>query len=102
MLGRCGILSKRYDPYGDEGGRVRIRSILAGSRFFIALAAIGTFLTSAAVLLYGVIAALHVIWTAFDHSKFTPASAKTLAIECIELIDLFLLGTVLYIVALGL
>jgi uncharacterized membrane protein YqhA len=81
---------------------VRIRSILAGSRFFISLAAIGTFLTSAAVLLYGVIVVIHVIWMAYAHSKFTPSSAKILAIECTELIDLFLLGTVLYIIALGL
>jgi uncharacterized membrane protein YqhA len=38
----------------------------------------------------------------FVHPAFTPDGAKHLAVECIEMIDLFLLGTVLYITSLGL
>jgi uncharacterized membrane protein YqhA len=78
------------------------RQILAGSRYLIIIAVIGSFLASISVLVYGGLTVVSIMIEAFTHGTFTPAGAKHLAVECIELIDLFLLGTVLYIVALGL
>ncbi len=78
------------------------RQILAGSRYLIIIAVIGSFLASISVLVYGGLTVVSIMVEAFTHGTFTPTGAKHLAVECIELIDLFLLGTVLYIVALGL
>ena|SRR5437762_1785821 len=78
------------------------RQILAGSRYLVILAVIGSFLASISVLVYGGLTVVSIMIEAFTHGTFTTVGAKQLAVECIELIDLFLLGTVLYIVALGL
>ncbi len=79
-----------------------LRRVLAGSRYLIIIAVIGTFLASIAVLVYGAFTVVTTIFDVFTHGGFTTTGAKHLAVDDIELIDLFLLGTVLYIVALGL
>ena len=79
-----------------------LRRILAGSRYIIVIAVIGSFLASIVVLIYAGITVVGIIVDAFTHGLFTVEGAKHLAVECIEVIDLFLLGTVLYIIALGL
>ena len=79
-----------------------LRRMLAGSRYIVVIAVIGSFLASLAVLIYAGITVVGIFITAFMHGLFTVEGAKHLAVECIEVIDLFLLGTVLYIIALGL
>src|SRR5690349_14613036 len=79
-----------------------LRRILSGSRYFVIIAALATFLASVSILIYGGITVLSIIYEMFAHGQFTTTEAKHLAVEFIELIDLFLLGTVLYIIALGL
>ncbi|HZU70517.1 MAG TPA: YqhA family protein [Ktedonobacteraceae bacterium] len=78
------------------------RRALAGTRYLIVIAVIGTFLASIAVLVYGALTVVTTIIDIFTHGGFTTDGAKHLAVDDIELIDLFLLGTVLYIIALGL
>ena len=78
------------------------RQILAGSRYLIIIAVIGSFLASISVLVYGGLTVVGIMVETFTHGVFTPAGERQLAVECIELIDLFLLGTILYIIALGL
>ena len=79
-----------------------LRRILASSRYLVVIAVIGSFLTSLVVLVYGGLTVLTVAFNAFSHGVFNIDGAKHLSIESIEVIDLLLLGTVLYIVALGL
>jgi uncharacterized membrane protein YqhA len=79
-----------------------LQRILAGSRYLVIIAVIGSFLASLAVLVYGGVTVLGIVFNVFTHGTFTAAGGKDLAIECIELIDLFLLGIVLDIIALGL
>ncbi len=79
-----------------------IPRILASSRFFVAIAALGGFVSAVALLVYGVLAVADVVWEAFTAGGFGTAGAKHLAVELIQLTDVFLLGTVLYIVALSL
>jgi uncharacterized membrane protein YqhA len=79
-----------------------LRKIFARSRYLIFLAILGTFLISLTILIYTVIAVVNIIIEAFTHLSFTPQGGKHLAIECIQMIDLFLLGAVLYIISLGL
>jgi uncharacterized membrane protein YqhA len=78
------------------------RRILASSRYLILIAVVATFLAALAVIVYGALTVFHLIYEMFVSSTFTPDEAKHFAVAFIEMIDLFLLGTVLYIVALGL
>jgi uncharacterized membrane protein YqhA len=78
-----------------------LRNILASSRYLVVVAIVGIFLSSIAVFIYGGITVISVIFDAFSH-VFIIDGVKRLEIEAIELIDLFLLGAVLYITSLGL
>ena len=79
-----------------------LRRALASSRYLIAAAVLGTFVASATVILAGVFAVAELAWEALRHPRTDETEAKEIAVRSIELIDVFLLGTVLYIVALGL
>jgi uncharacterized membrane protein YqhA len=79
-----------------------LRKIFAGTRHLIYIPVIGTFLTALALLIYTLIAVANIIVEAFGHLGFSPQEGKRLAVECIQLIDLFLLGAVLYLISLGL
>jgi uncharacterized membrane protein YqhA len=78
-----------------------VKTILASSRFFIAIAVLGSFVAAVALIVYGGLVVVEVTWKAFS-KEISAEGSKELAVDFIELIDLFLLGTVLYIVALGL
>jgi len=79
-----------------------LRRVLAGSRYFIVIGVVGSFLASIALLVYGGFKTIGVIITTFFGGDFTQTSAKVVTVGFIEVLDLFLLGTVLYIIALGL
>lgn len=79
-----------------------VRRILASSRYLIAVAALGSFLSAATLLVYGALAVVNVIWDTIGQGEVTVDGSKGLAVQFIQLTDVFLLGTVLYIVALGL
>ncbi len=53
------------------------------------------------MLIYALIVVAKIIFHAFAVAKFDVTSAKHLAVEFIEMTDLFLLGMVLYVVAIG-
>lgn len=79
-----------------------LRRVLAGSRYLIVIAVVGTFLAAVTMLVYGLLTVIFVMIEAFTHTGFTTVEARHIAFEFIELIDVFLLGTILYIVAVGL
>ena len=79
-----------------------IRRVLASSRYFVATAVLGAFVASVVLIVSGVIAVAQIAWEAIRYPRVDLEEVKHLAVESIELIDIFLLGTVLYIVALGL
>ena len=76
-----------------------LRRILASSRYMVIIAIIGAFLASLTVLIYGGVTVITIIFDVFSHGTFNIEGAKHLAVESIEIIDLLLLGTVLYIIA---
>jgi uncharacterized membrane protein YqhA len=79
-----------------------VRRVLASSRYFIAVAVLGSFAAAAAALVYGGLATAVVVLQTFGGGDASEKGAKLLAVELVTIIDLFLLGTVLYIVAIGL
>jgi len=80
----------------------RLRRVLASSRYFIVIGVVGSFLASIALLIYGGLKTIGLIVDTFFGGDFSLTSAKYVAVGFIEILDLFLLGTVLYIIALGL
>jgi uncharacterized membrane protein YqhA len=80
-----------------------LRNILAGSRYLIIISVIGTLIGSIIVLGYGAVTVVGVLINIFiNHIVFTTEEVKIVAVSSVELIDLFLLSTILYIVSLGL
>jgi uncharacterized membrane protein YqhA len=85
-----------------------LRNIFAASRFVIGLAVVGAFLGSVILLGISTITLINLAWTEIVHLRANGIGSLTgdhldlLGVELIEIIDVILLGTVLYIVALGL
>jgi uncharacterized membrane protein YqhA len=68
----------------------------------IILAVIGSLLAAFTLIIYGFLRVLVVIWDLITEHDLTDAREERLSIEFIELIDVFLIGVILLIVALGL
>ena len=75
---------------------------LASSRYLVLIAVVGSFLSATAILIYGGIEVILLIGDAFLSGKIDGKVAKSLLVSFIEIVDLFLLGTVIYIIAIGL
>ena len=73
-------------------------SLLGNSRFLIILAVIGALFTATTQLIFGLIETISLIESTISEGKVSRKVAKALALE---IIDLFLFGTVFYIVAIG-
>jgi uncharacterized membrane protein YqhA len=74
---------------------------IGASRFIILLAIFGTSLSALSMLVFGVIVVMKTIWHTFRDANFDVEHAKHLAVELIEMTDLFLFGMVLYVVGFG-
>ena len=84
---------------------MRLRNIFAASRFIIGLAVLGSFVGSAILLIIATITLFSMAWNEianFDPDNLGGHHIDRLAVDLIEITDIILLGTVLYIVALGL
>ena len=72
------------------------------SRYLVLIAVIGLLLAAAAVFVFGGIATVNIIIETFEAGEYTAEGARLISIEFIEMIDLFLLGTILLITSVGL
>ncbi len=83
---------------------------LSASRYLVALAVAGSFVAAAALFAYGLVAVVRIVWVTvaadlanFGHTERNVITvAERLAVDLIQLTDVFLLGTVIYLVGLGL
>jgi uncharacterized membrane protein YqhA len=75
--------------------------LLGFSRYVVLIAVIGLLLASIAVYVFGGITTVIVIVESFQEG-FNTEGARAFSSELIELIDLFLLGTVLFMTSVGL
>lgn len=73
---------------------------VASSRFLIIFAVLGTFLAATALLIYGAYDTYKVIAEVIGN--IGAIKAKQILLDVIELIDVFLLSTVFYVIAVGL
>ncbi|MEO7911890.1 MAG: YqhA family protein [Roseiflexaceae bacterium] len=75
--------------------------IISASRYLIAIAVICIFITGLALLVYGASETFELVTHLFNDSV-NAKSAKVQVLAAIELVDLFLLATVLFVIAIGL
>ncbi len=78
-----------------------MRRIVASSRYLFIIAVVSTFLLSVVTFIYGAVLTFKLI-VGVVSPKAAFASAKAVIVEAIEIVDFFLIATVLYIIALGL
>lgn len=76
--------------------------LLASSRYLIIIAVIGSFLAGTALLVFGGIATVETIIKALNPLKFEEKVLKDLSLAFIQLVDIFLIATAMYVIALGL
>lgn len=79
-----------------------MNTLLGLSRFMIMLAVIGSLIAAVTVLVYGFAEAIQLVWTTIQSGEVSRKGAKALTLEFIEIVDLFLLGTVFLIISVGL
>jgi uncharacterized membrane protein YqhA len=88
---------------GDRNSEVYVFSrILASSRYLILVAVLGSLGAFIALLISGALQIGVTIFYAITTPNITSKGLKALSLSFIEIIDVFLLSTVFYIVALGL
>ncbi len=78
-----------------------MNKILTSSRYVVLIAVLGSFVAALVSLLAGGIKSAMVVVSIFQVAE-KAISAKAIALAFIEVVDLFLIGTVFYIIALGL
>lgn len=76
------------------------RRIISASRYLIVIAVVAIFLIATALLIYGAAETYKLLASLF--SGIGGKGTKTLLLSAIELVDLFLLATVLFVISVGL
>ncbi len=79
-----------------------LKPLLASSRFLVLAAVLGSLVAALALFAYGVAETVAVVIDTIAKAEVSSKGAKTLALAFIEIVDLFLLGTVLLMIAVGL
>jgi len=79
-----------------------MRQFLSSSRYLILIAVAGTFIAATTLLLYGGISVFQQIIYTVMNGQVSSKGAKALTLGFIENADIFLVGTALYIMSLGL
>ena len=79
-----------------------MQKLLVASRFLIFLPVIGSLLLMVGVVVMGLGVVLTQGWNLLKQGDFSPKGAKQLTLTVIESIDMFLVGAISYIVAVGL
>jgi len=79
-----------------------IRALLNRARYLVLVAVAGSLLAAVALLVYGGFEVVVVVLDTVASATVSAKGAKALALVLIEIVDLFLLGTVFLIIALGL
>jgi uncharacterized membrane protein YqhA len=79
-----------------------IRAVLNSSRYLVVIAVLGSLVAAIALFVYGAVETVSVVLDTAAMAQVSSKGAKVLALAFIEIVDLFLLGTVFLIIALGL
>lgn len=86
----------------DSKPRPRVLTLISSTRYLIIIAVVSTLLAATMLLLYGAWETLVILRSVVLADGTGPKGAKGLILAFIELTDVFLLATVLYVIAVGL
>lgn len=78
-----------------------LKPVLAASRYLVIAAVLGSLAAAFALFAYGIAEIVVVIVETIAKGEVSSKGGKALALAFIEIVDLFLLGTVLLMIALG-
>ncbi|MEN9935704.1 MAG: hypothetical protein RLZZ387_2283 [Chloroflexota bacterium] len=76
--------------------------LIGATRYIVIIAIVATLVAATVLLVFGAIDTMLVIRDLFVKGDFSSKTGKILLVDFIEIVDIFLLATVLYITALGL
>jgi uncharacterized membrane protein YqhA len=79
-----------------------LTQILSASRYLVVAAVLGSLVGAMALFAYGVVETLVIVLETIAKADVSSKGAKALSLAFIEIVDLFLLGTVFLMIALGL
>jgi uncharacterized membrane protein YqhA len=79
-----------------------MQRFLSASRYLILVAVIGSFLAATVLILYGGYNTVRLVINTVSFLGGDPAEIKNVAVNFIGIVDVFLLSTIFYIIALGL
>ncbi len=79
-----------------------MRRLLSTSRYLVVIAVAGSFVASLTLMIYGGLETVLAVVRTLSSGHLAPEDVRELAYYFIEVVDLFLLATVFYIIALGL
>jgi uncharacterized membrane protein YqhA len=79
-----------------------IRQILGTSRFLVILAVLGTFITSATLQVFGLLRVGALVIDLIQSGELSAAASKSLIADTVGIIDIFLIGTVMFVISAGL
>ena len=85
-----------------QNERSPMERVFRSFRYLVLIAVVGLLLASIAALVFGGFMVISIIVETFRHAEFNAEGARLFSTELIELIDLYLLGTVLLITSAGL
>ena len=86
------------NPPRDE---THMLQLFASSRFFVSLAIIAAFVAGVILHVYATILVFQLGWANLTSGERSIEGIEALALEFVELIDVFLLGIVFYLIAVG-
>ena len=78
-----------------------VQRILSSSRYFMLLAVVGSFLSACGALIFAWLTGIGLFVQEAQLRQFDLYGIKRVSVELISLVDLFLIGTVLYIISVG-
>ena len=78
-----------------------IDRVVGGSRYLALLAVIGAFLASATVQVYGLVRVVVNAYNAYIGRDYSDQAAKEVLVDAVSTIDLFLVGTILFVFSIG-
>lgn len=101
--GQLGDPSSQSSESGETPPRAgRFLRLLTSTRIAILFGAFASLVASIVLLVQSALAVIEIGWNAFSNGEIGHDAVEHLSVEFLSLIDAILLGTVLYIIALGL
>lgn len=86
---------------GQQRDQPWMLRMFGSSRFFVAVAIVGAFLAGIILHVYATLLVIQIGWNTLTSGESSVEGVELLSVQFVELVDVFLLGIVLYLIAVG-